>query len=265
MEAAVSYWLQELESFIQFCGRFDAKIPHTIVSATAADIARIEELAGLQVPPDYRAFLLLMGRTPPQALGNLLANERYGIDAVLDYYKEPSARFRDAVFLWTFETDSPYELFISTAPVPSIQTPHPILQLHWNFDLDEEEYQGEPGLIKVDESIIHYLYKNLFEQVRYPIFPHTADIRQTDEQIPRDTQGVIKHLQSVDDLAARLEFSRVPHINGMERFYDRSDACILYYPADHAPGRLLASGQDRRELARICEIFCDTLGMQRWD
>jgi hypothetical protein len=262
MESAVSYWLKELQDFIQFSGRFDANIPRAIVGASKADIDRIEELAKLQIPPEYRAFLLLMGRTPPRALGNLLVNERYGVDAVVDYYSEPSTRFHDAVFLWSFEIDSPYEFFISAAAVPAIYIPHPILQFHWKFDLDTEEYQGAPGLTKVDESLLHYLYKNFFEQVRYPMFQHTIDTGQLKKSVPGKPQNLTNYLQVVESLAARFGFTKVPYINSLELFYDRLDACLLYYPSKNTPGRLLASGQDKDELTRICKIFCDTLDMQ---
>src|SRR5262245_44896757 len=100
-------WSAEVDALIAFCSRSNPEFAGAVQPASAADLAHVQALAGQPLPPEYRAWLERMGRTPHRALGKFLDNLTYGVEAVTKFYTKPRVPVpRDAIYLWTLNEDT---------------------------------------------------------------------------------------------------------------------------------------------------------------
>jgi hypothetical protein len=255
-------WSTVLDEFVGFCSQYNPQFLQTIVAALPDEIGRVEALAGVAFPPEYRAFLQRMGNTSPSALGEFLQHHTYGIEAIERFYGIPRIHApRDAAYLWTYDVEVPYDIFIRTGGEES--DPRPLVQCGWDVDPDTGEMlEVEPDQIPLRSSLPESLYKEAFLHIRDPLLPHFAQLREpSSAEVSSE-----RHRQRRTDfqaIAGRLGFRPVPFMNGDLLFYDRPDASLKLY-AQLGADVIYVRADVAREAFRICEILSDSLGMVVW-
>lgn len=262
MSATTPYWTRSFEDFVAYFSRYYPALRQSIVGASEEQVQDLQQRVGIPFPPEYGAFLLTMGNTPPRSLGTFLEYSTYGIQVVKDFYGTPGLRFPpDAVYLWTYEFDTPFDIFIRTGGEEC--DIRPLVQGAWAVDPDSEEVlDQEPSLIWLGQSLPQYLYKEGFRGFRDPLLPHYAELREpaTAEGSPERHVRLVAGFRTI---AARLGFQPVPFMNQDLVYYDRPDATLKLY-GQVAADVIYARAADERELARLCEILGDALDMVRW-
>jgi hypothetical protein len=262
MNLTVRDWSAELAGFVRFCGNYNPEFEQSISGAQPQEIERAEALAGVAFPPEYRAFLQRMGTTKPHALGAFLQYCTYGIEAIEQFYHIPGIRpLRDAAYLWTYEFDTPYDIFIRTGGEE--QDPRPLVQGAWSVDPETGAFLDvEPGEIPLGSSLPESLYKEAFLHIRDPLLPHSAELREPGAKEASEQ----RHLQRRTDfqtIADRLGFKPVPFMNRNLLFYDRPDASLKLY-AQLRADVIYVRADVAREAFRISEILSDSLEMVIW-
>lgn len=264
MNTSPCNWAKEISDLVIYCENYAPSFRQIIVGASEPDIASVEDAVGLPLPPEYRAFLLTMGRTPQGVLGKFLEYITFGIDAIERFYEDlgrpplPA----DAAYIWTYKCDNAYDIFISTIGVEGNE--RPLLQFCWPFDPDTDEYLRElPIVTLVAKSLLSYLYEEAFSKIRVPILPYYCELREKASADKRDERYREQRRTMFQKMAEMLEFSAVPHVGGELLLYDRSDAALALFSAEIAEDIVYINADAERELGRLCEIFIDNLDFRR--
>jgi len=262
MSSGTPYWTHILDDFVAFCSQYYPVIRPTIVGASVEEVEDLEEMIGIPLPPEYGAFLRTMGNTSPHTLGKFLQYSTFGVRAVKDFYGIPGIRApRDAVYLWTYEVDTPYDIFIRTGGGEC--DGRPLVQCGWSVDPDSGALlDEEPDEVLLGGSLLQFLYEDAFLSLRDPLLPYVAELREpTTTAVSEERHlGLIAAFRTV---AERLDFKLVAFMNGAHVFYNRPDASLKLY-AQPSADVIYGRARDERELARICEILSDSLDVVRW-
>jgi hypothetical protein len=262
MNPNAPYWTSVLDDFVAFSNRYDPEFARTIAGASPQEISRVEGLAGVALPPEYRAFLEKMGNTKPQALGEFLQYCSYGIEAIENFYSTPNLRPPgNAAFLWTYDVDSAYDIFIRTGGEERL--PRFLVQCAWALDPETNELLDvEPDQSMLGSTLPEYLYRDAFLHIRDPLLPHGAQVREPSAAEVSEERHM-RRRSAFRTIAARLDFQPVPFMENDLIFYDRPDASLKLY-AQLGADVIYVQAEDLREAARICEILSDSLEMVVW-
>ncbi len=259
MDPGANMSSKALDDFVNYCGRLDPTFPGRISGASGADIELIENMAKMHAPPEYRRFLEYMGRTAPGSLGRFLANIDFGIEAVRAFYLDPPIPIpSDAIYLWTLDAD--VEMFLDTTAKRGGQ--RPVLHFTWAADPGTGKFIGRDRRDNViSSSLLRFLYKEAFIEIRNRILPYHAELREHVGTPKPNESYTNQRREQFRSLAERLGCTAVPHIDNDLAFYDRSDASLMLFSHDYAADAVYAAADDQRELARLCDITSDNLGL----
>ncbi len=260
--AAISHdWAGDIENFVTYCGRFAPAFPDAIVGASETDIENTQALAEIVFPPELKAFLSRMGRTPEDALNPFFANMLYGIEALHAFYAEPPIPVpTDAIYLCTLNEDS--ESFLEVVGQSGSRR---VLHFEWPVDSATGEFldygRTEHSMAA---SLLHFLYENAFISLRNRLLPYRAELR---EQVEIAKPNEVQNQQRREEFRAIVEqlgFSPVTYIDRNPLAYDRGDTSLLLYSEEYAADIVKVRSQDEKELAHLCEILSDNLDMNIW-
>lgn len=251
-----------MDGFVRYFQRYADWLPDAIKGASPPRIAHAEALIGQPLPPEYRAFLSCMGDTPQGALAPFLEHFHFGIDAIEAMYTQPGFRApHAAVFLWTYDYDSPYDIFLETQGEE--RDTRGLYQAGWAIDEETGSLQPEPPtLMSVGGSLMRSLCTDAFLKLRDPLLSHAVQLRdraraaETREAQDRLREGFLA-------AAGQLGFSAVPYVDGDRMFFDRADASLKLY-AQPGANVIYVRATDERELGRLSEVLADNLGLSIW-
>jgi hypothetical protein len=262
MSVRSPYWTKVIDELVSFCDQYYLTFRQSIRAASAEEIKELEDMVGLSFPPEYDAFLRAMGNTPPESLGDFLKYSTYGIQTVKDLLATPGIRLpRDAVYLWTFEVDAPYDIFIRIGG--GERDLRPLVQIGWPVDEESGSLRSEePDEIVLGGSLPQALYKDAFLSLRDPLLPHGAELRERwGTEISADRHA--RRRAEFQAIATRLGFEAVPFMNDDLVFYNRPNISLKLYGQVGADV-IYVRADDERELARTCEILSDNLDVVMW-
>jgi hypothetical protein len=255
-------WTATLSEFVTYCGRFDATFPSTISGASEADVDRAEAAAGIPLPPEYRAFLFAMGNTPPNQLGGFFANLAFGIEAVEAFYLEPPVPIpADAVYLCTLNED--VEMFLDVNG--EVAYHRPVLHFEWPVEPTTGQFLSSPRTQSVvAESLLNFLYRNVFLSMRNPLLLHRTELRERVRALKPNPQSREQRREKFRVLAERLGYVPVPHVNSGPLCYDRDNASLVLFSEEYAADIVEVRSDDERDLARTADILSDNLDFDVW-
>src|SRR5215475_5450408 len=212
MSSRTPHWTGTLDAFVEYFGQYYPGLRESIVPASDAEIEALEAIVGIPFPPEYSAFLGVMGNTPACALGKFLQYSTYGVQAVKDFYSTPGIRApRDAIYVWTYEFDTPFEIFIRTGG--SERDVRPLVQCAWAVDPESGQLlDEEPDQVVLPESLPQSLYKEGFLTFRDPLLLYFAEIRESAEVRSSEKQH-LRRIAEFQKIAERLGFKPVPFMN----------------------------------------------------
>lgn len=253
------YWDTVMDGFVRHFQRHADWLQNVLVGAAPHRIEQVERQVGRPLPPEYRAFLARMGETPPGALDPFLADTVFGIRALQAMYSQPGFRAPDdAVFLWTYEHDAPYDIFLDTRG--GERDARGFFQAGWSVDEATGALLPEPPeLMPAGGPLMRALWTDAFLKLRDPLLGPSVQLCDgaaadaSDEGQSRLRTGFLA-------LAAQLGFSAVPFVDGDLVFFDRRDASLKLY-AQPGANVLHVRAADERELGRLSEVLADGLGL----
>jgi hypothetical protein len=250
---------EEFAALVRYCATYDPSFPDRLAGASEADLALIARTAKLPLPPEYRAFLRLMGRTPPGALDPFMNRINFGIAEIERFYREPSGPVPDdALYLWL--VDPCFDTFLLLGEDDRRR----VVELSWPFDDATGEYiPGERGQVIIAASLLQFLFREAFIEVRRRALDYHADLGELIRGEKPDVQREAERKQAFRRLAKRLAFAPVPHLDNGQIAFDRQDAALLLQVEQVAPDSLYVSAATEKELIRLCELFCDNLDFTR--
>ncbi|MCP3140527.1 SMI1/KNR4 family protein [Pyxidicoccus xibeiensis] len=257
-----AYWSDQLEGFVRYFERHTPWLPQAIAGASAARIEHAQRLAGTLFPPEYRAFLQTLGETRQGGLGPFLEHMKFGMDALEEFYSQPGLRPpRHAVFLWTYEFDAPYDIFLETQG--GERDVRGLLQAGWSVDEDTGALlEEEPTLMPLDGSLLRFLYTEAFLKLRNPLLPHSLQLRDR-RHAEESVAAQLRLRNGLEETAARFGFTAVPYADGNQVLYDRVDASLMLY-AQPGANVVYVSSADERELGLLGEVLRDKLDLALW-
>ena len=251
----------EMDALIQYCARYDPSFATAAVGVSDQDLARLEALAGTRLPPEYVAFQRRFGRTASGALGSFLADTEFGVDAAVNYYEQSvEPRSDRAVFLWT--VDRQFNAFLSLDAIDGFR---PIVELSWPFSDETGEFvDGAPSVTTVARSMMQFLYREAFTEVRLPSLEYHARLRENVRGAKPGASDTDDRRRRYREIAQRLEFQQVPFVEGSTLFFDRWDAALGLIGESHAPDSLYVAASTETELHRLTEVLSDNLDFLPW-
>jgi hypothetical protein len=259
---ATAYWPDAVERFVEYVARYAPTFPERMGGASAAQIDEAEQLAGTPFPPEYRAFLRAMGDTPDGALTPFLEHTTFGIAALQQFYRTPGVRpHPEAVYLWTYEVDAPYDIFIDIRG--GERDVRPLWQAGWAVD-DESGalHEQQPELVSQGGSLFQSLYTDAFLHLRDPLLEYATQLRdRAAEPAGRRDQAALR--TAVASVAAHLQFAQVPFLAGDQLFFDRADASLKLY-AQPGANVIYVKARTETEAGRLAEVLADNLDMTIW-
>ncbi|MGE3294512.1 MAG: hypothetical protein AB7I59_17720 [Geminicoccaceae bacterium] len=254
-------WPARLAELLAYGARFDSDLLQAIVGATPDDVRIVASTWRLSLPADYEAFLLAMGRTPLGSLGSFMEHLIFGVDAINAFYLEPPVPVPgDAVYLWTFQEDSPFYHFL---PVTEPETAAcPVVELNWRYDPDTDRYvEADRRSLRVADSLLQYLWEEAFRKLRRPALPLSVTLREREHDWKPDEERLGARLAHFHDIARHLGFAPLPFSRPRPSLYDRDDAALSLYSDMFAEDKLVIDAGSERELVRLREVMADSLGL----
>jgi hypothetical protein len=251
-------WDDAIDAWVRYFSADVEWFADALVPADEADVRRLEMRAGSRFPAELRAFLRRMGRTPPGTLGRFMAHISYGVDAVAEYYAEPTSPTPPgAVYLWTL--DGWCELYLDTTQ----GLPYPVVSYEWGFDDEGVKISGtHHACIYFDcRSLLQFLYHDAFRFLRVDALPHRSVLRSSEAPANRSFAA---RTARVRDIATKLGFSPVPHVPGELAYFNRKDAALMFYPSK-AKDDIHVAAASEREVGGLREILADNLDMDVLD
>lgn len=252
------HWTQEIEHWINYFSDYIKGFSHNFTSASEKDLKHLENLAGLCFPPDYRAFLLRLGRTPYGA-NPFLKEIKYNVGAIEEFYTSPTVPIPpDVIYIGIMGEQS--EMFIDM----SQGQPGPVVIYEWEFDENGLHVPGShKGSIYHDShSLIQFIYGEAFRWLRTGALPYS-------NQLSRSTEIGILNLPSLQERIAKfrviseaLGFSSVPYMNHELAYYNRNDASLMFYPHDGSSDSLTIHSKSKDDLKSLIEYFSRWLEMR---
>ncbi|MCY0989721.1 SMI1/KNR4 family protein [Nannocystis sp. ILAH1] len=251
------FWATELDAWVRYFAVYVEGFGARFAPASEDDIRRLEMRAGFAFPPELRAFLRRLGRTPHGAAAPFMEDYDFGIDVIATFYGAPTVPAPPgAVYLWTLDRQS--EMFLDTTQSP----PFPVVGYEWGFD---DEGQPIPGSHHVYiyhhcHSLMQFLYCEAFRFLRTEVLPHRAELRRSTAR-KAGVPPMAARMARFRELAERLGFAPVPYMTGELAYYNRSDASLMLYPSDVSYDSVSIDADSERELRRLREILVDQLDM----
>lgn len=256
MNTNVYNWQQELEKFVNYYSSYMPSFSQQLVGATEEDIALVEELFGVQLPIEYRAFLLIMGRTRNR-LGGFLKDMEYGIEAIKLFYNDTTFPVPDdAVYICTRDPDVDYFLALGGQQ----NEKRPVLLYTWKYDLDTDEFTKPGESTVIADCLLQYLHYEAFLNIRRPLLKFRSVLKEitSDKKSGLSKNDRRNQFQIIAD---RLNFQPVPFLDGKQVFFNRFDAAMALYSAKYAADSVYVYADDKREQARLSEILIDHLDL----
>ena len=250
-------WTRAVDDFVDACARYEDGFAEKLVPASDDDLRRLEALVPAPLPPEYRAFLKRMGRTPAGTLGGFLKDTEFGIEASEAFYQNPPVPVpADAVYVWTVHVDAPMFL-----PFAKRGDSRPLLLFSWPVDPDTGAFiPTSPVETVISTSLLEYLYKQAFTWLRVPHFEIHSELQEPFVE-QKESGKALQSRRAFETLALRLGFRPVPFVIGDVAIFERPDAALRLYSATVAPDLMYVDADDALEHARLCEIVSDTLGV----
>lgn len=246
-----------------FCDRYAPGFAGKVLGASANEIDRIEALVGSSLPAEYRAFMECMGATRAGSLGRFLQHVSFGMSAVEEYYRDPPLPVpRDAIYLWTYEYDSPTLIFLPKSA--RTDGTRPLVQLGWPIDPVTEEFtDGEPDVAVLSNGLLPFLYNEAFNAIRVPSLRFGVALEETVTVAKPDPSYSATRRSEFAALMHRLGFEALPFAERNRLRFDRADAAAGMASASHAFDTVFVGADDERECGRLCEILIDNLGLRK--
>ncbi|MFP2908387.1 SMI1/KNR4 family protein [Pyxidicoccus sp. 3LFB2] len=257
--AGNEYWNSELEGFIRYFARYADWLPERIKGLPESRISNLEELIGQPLPPEYRAFLKLMGDTPKNALNPFLEYVSFGAQEVerihaLENFIPP----RQLVYLWTYDCDAPYDIFLETQGAQ--RAARSLWQAGWSIDENTGGILPEPlDFVPLGGTLMQYLYKDAFLKLRGPLLPHKALLGDFDGSEPTE-EAQNSLIEKFVTVAEKLGFLAVPHAGKKLMFFNRSDAALELFENPGANSFYVRAASDS-ELKKLSKTLADELGV----
>jgi hypothetical protein len=257
-----AYWDAEIDAWVQYFTRYIDWFEERLVPASEAEVRRLEMRAERRFPPEFRAFLRRMGRTPPGALDPFMKKYAYGVDAVAEFYRDPTIPAPpESVYLWTLDVDC--EMFLDTAQEP----PYPVIGYQCSFD---EKGRGIPGTLRPyiyhdAHSLMQFLYCEAFRFLRTRMLTYEVNLRRSTSKKRPNVPPIAARIARFREVAVKLGFTAVPYMTGQLAYYNRDDASLMLYPSDVSFDSLSIDANSERELGRLREILADQLDMYALD
>lgn len=248
--------------FLAFCSRYSPGFDKKITGASNADVDRLERLAGSKLPPEYRSFLECMGRTPSKALGPFLEHVTYGVAAVEEYYRDPPLPVpRSAIYLWTYEFDSPNLIFL---PVESnTDGGRPLLQFGWPVDPNTGQFvDKDPQKVIVSDGLLPFLYGEAFEEIRRPSLRFGVALEEANIASKPDERLAVGRRKRFSALMGQLGFTLVPYMERNMLLFNRDDAAAAMASEPYAADSAYVGANSERECAHLAELLIDNLDMR---
>jgi hypothetical protein len=239
-----------VKEIIDFVRQYDPAFPNEIRGATEAEIVRLEQLAERKLPAAYRQFLMHMGRNMD---GMGISGYNFAIDAIAELHQEEEYDWpRQFLVIAEHETDPYY---------------------HYFFDLDTL-YDGDCRVVSFDSSFtsktlqkqhVHMqatslrnlLFETAFICKRLAPSPHRQRLKLLYPKLQARKAIGLEALNTLEPVALRLGFRRLPFSDSEPMLFDRHDAAI--YAKSGFAGEIICSlaAQDEGELTRLREILTD--------
>jgi hypothetical protein len=239
-----------MKSLVDYISQYIPAFPSTIRGASREQLLHLEEVLQRTLPQSYRAFLEFMG----ESTGSLelwQGNMDTSIESVLEHYSGGEWLPPPGYIFFALDTGPQgSDLFLDcTQP-----------------DREPLVVRGEPSLdfkstcrLK-SESLLDALSTTALLTLRMPQLPFRASMYATEAWTDR-FKG--KGINTFEQLAEKLGFSRVPFTGAWSPGYERSGSAMHAY---EAPGFLPSfelGSQSEQELRVLVEILKDTLGLIR--
>jgi hypothetical protein len=238
-----------MKDLIDLALRYDPTYAGKIRGAGAEEIARLERLAGTTLPPAYRSFLSVMGRS----MGDVgVATVSFSIDSILPYYEDPaeSGAWVGRYLLFGEHLQDPYH--------------HSFLDLETvrdgdcrvvSFDGTLESPPEEP--LQQAESLHAFLLPLFFSCKALGRFEHRATATLVYPLMQARRTGAPATLARFQAVAVRMGFQIIPGGSPAFVLLDRDDAAI--YAAAGAPGLVAVAlgARDAATALKLREIFSD--------
>jgi hypothetical protein len=250
--------LTAMDEFLAYCDRCAPGFAHAVRGASTQDLQRMESVSGATLPPEYRGFLLRMGRTERARIAPFFADIEVGVESFEAFYLDPPVPPpANTVFLWTVDEDS--EMFLGTGgPWATI---HPVLSFSWPLSEETSEDPAEAPLpFVVSGSLFAFLYLEAFKRLRRPSLPEHAEVRENTALHDRTEETAADRRRRFIAIAERLGFQSLPHLDPDILLYDRPDAALSLFSSVLAEDVMTVDAENSTEARRIAEILADNLG-----
>jgi hypothetical protein len=227
------------DDLINFVSTYDPAFPTRIRGASPEEIAELERLAGLSLPPAYKNYLLRMGRNDGGF--DVGGGSTTKIDALLEYYTE-SLDF-------DMEDIPPNCLVVAISGGGTFE-----LSLEYGSDAGHPVLLTSGDTIKglLSESFEKLLFRHAFVKYRLGSFPSSAIYWGDSNE---------ESLKKATEVALNMSFER-------QWFSDRVSFCgeggasaIVIERILDRPVWMRISGQQAAEVERLGSTFAQQAGM----
>lgn len=251
-----------MSGLIDYCERCAPGFAKALRPALPVDVDAVIGLTGVQVPAEYRAFLLAFGRTDPAALAPFMEAFEFGCHAIEDFYQDPPVPLADDVaYLWS--VDGGGEMFLGVAGEWANE--HPVLSFSWGMDRATGKFvAAERRPFVVSASLPAFLYRQAHSQLQRLNLAHRVRLRENAAPGERSAAAAAERGRRFVAVMEKLGFRPLPFLDADVPIYERGDAAVSLFLSEVAEDSMNVAASNAREASRIAEILCDNLGARRF-
>jgi hypothetical protein len=236
------------QATIDFLRKYDPDYPRKVQGASRHDIERVKALSGQSLPTAYEDFLSTMGKS----MGDLnVPQTDFSIDRVIEFYSQGA------------QLAPPHYLFIAAHE----QDPYVdyYLDLSTSNGSDSEVVRITSEVEEFKSQYVHPLslsFQDLMFTFAFTLkrMSYLAHRTQFTPSLPKAQKLGLKladTLSTLETLALRLGFQKLPHTSSRCLLLERQDAALYgrVTPRGGVHAELAASTE--REKSRLRELICD--------
>lgn len=236
-------------ALIDLIEQYDPGFANRVQGASSEELHHLEEQIGRPLPGSYKDFLSLMGKD----LGGFETPQvDLRLERVQDFYDvtepQPPSRF---IFIGAHE-DDPYMDYYLDCGVPA-DTGCPVVRAEMPEQLAKPEKLWR-SFASFEDMLFVWAFRNRLARLGHR--------RKLSPALQRNAQGVMAIppgvLDSVEALATRLGFQKLPHTSPLTLLLERGDAA-LYLSRPTPEGGITSElgAQDPREFRKLEEAITD--------
>jgi hypothetical protein len=227
-----------MEKFIEFASKFIPNYRQIIRGATLEDILRFEQLVGHPLPQIYKEYLIHMGQENGGV--ELICDGSTNIIDLIEFYEEEIVTGYDA---------PPSHCIIIGIGGTIIEE----ISLQYIPIKESRVFFSGGGKIEslCAESFEKFLYRSVFTQVQYPLYPYFARLSGTDER---------RLVKLSHDIAVDLGFEALWFSDSIAFCGEQNNSTLSVVQGEKVQGiTIKIATQQKSELNYIISTFQDRL------